>query len=432
MRSVWLFSLAILGLMVVAGGSHGACRYEAWKNGPRCDPGYFPIGVWAQEPRDAGAWAQAGINLYVGLWEGPTTAQLDALRLAGMQALTSQNAAALTYTKALPDQRPVIVGWTLPDEPDNRPEKAPSEIRALFDQMKATDPTRPIFLNLSQGLGWDHGTWAGQGGLFRPERDYPAYLMASDIAAFDIYPMASPRAAVFGDAWRVALGVERLRQYAPPHHVVWNFIETGNIYASVPDRRADPKTIRAEVWMSVLHGSRGIVYFIHGKSQSSPFDARALLQPENVASLSAVAKINAELTSLAEIIQLPPASGAVSLEDILGASPVDYTVRVSNGRIHVFAVGMRAGHTRKGFRTALVDQGLATVIGENRVLRVENGAFADEFDGYEAHLYRIDGAPPQEGKPIDATAPNRAAIPRPGDVAQGTVRPEDWEDRLRF
>ena len=410
----WISFLAAIGIALGAGGSQGACLYEAWKNGPSCSPGYFPIGVWLQEPSDAPAWAQAGINLYVGLWEGPTTAQLDALRLAGMQTLAAQNAAALAYTKALPDGRPVVVGWTLPDEPDNKPKTPPSEVRALFDRIKSADPTRPVYLGLSQGLGWDDATWIGQDGQIRPARDYPAYLVASDIAAFDIYPMTSTRAAVAGDAWRVALGVDRLRQYSPPGRIIWNTIETGNIPDSfcarhwpsstlcraltrllraepaVSDRRAAPKVIRAEVWMSILHGSRGIIYFIHGKSQSSLFDPRALLRPENAEYLLAVTTINAELNSLGAIIQLPSASGLVSLEDVLGTSPVDYTVKASSGRIHIFAVGMRAERTRKCFHTALIAEGSATVIGESRALQIKNGAFSDDFDGFEAHLYRID------------------------------------------
>ncbi|HBZ71041.1 MAG TPA: hypothetical protein DEP35_15435 [Deltaproteobacteria bacterium] len=347
-----------------------------------------------------------------------------------MQTLAAQNAVALAYNRTLLDGRPVVVGWTLPDEPDDEPKTPPPQVRALFDRMKLADPTRPILLNLSPGPGWDDETWIGQGGLIRPERDYPAYLIASDIAAFDIYPMTSARAAISGDAWRVALGVDRLRQYSPPGRIIWNFIETGNIPDSfctrrwpssrlcwalsgllgsepaVPDRRAAPKTIRAEVWMSILHGSWGIIYFIHGKSQSSLFDPRALLRPENAEYLSAVTSINTELKSLGEIIQLPSASGIISIEDILGTSPVDYAVKVSSGCIHIFAVGMRAAHTQKRFHTALMAQGSVTVIGENRVLPIENGAFSDDFDGYEAHLYRIDtGIKPPPVAPIPIRRP---------------------------
>ena len=56
--------------------------YLAWSNGPSPDPGYFPIGVWLQSPGNAEKYKAAGINLYVGLWQGPTEEQLAALREA--------------------------------------------------------------------------------------------------------------------------------------------------------------------------------------------------------------------------------------------------------------------------------------------------------------------------------------------------------------
>jgi len=442
----WISSLAATGIVLGAGGSDATCPYETWRNGPSCKPGYFPVGVWLQDPTDSRAWADAGINLYVGLWDGPTAAQLETLRLAGMQVLAEQNATALAYTEPLSDGRPVIVGWTLPDEPDNKPRTAPSEVRALFDRFKRADPTRPIFLNLSQGLAWDDGTWIGQGGRIRPERDYPAYLAASDIAAFDIYPMASPRAEVSGAAWRVALGVDRLQQYSPPGRIIWNSIETGNVLESscdwfwpfsllcralpglrdepaARDRRAGPKAIRAEVWMSILHGSRGIIYFVHGKSRSSRFDPRALLRPENAEYLSTVSRINAELNSLGAIIQLPPAPGQVSIEDILGSGPVDYAVRASSEGLHIVAVGMRAAPTRKRFRTAFIQEGSVAVIGENRVLPIKDGAFSDDFDGYEAHLYRIESrvASPSQGRVAHGRDPCAHSL-----GSQATCQSNDW------
>ena len=152
--------------------------------------------------------------------------------------------------------------------------------------------------------------------------------------------------------------------------------------------------------MSILHGSRGIVYFVHGKSQSSAFDSRALLRPENAEYLLTVTKINAELNALGSIIQLPPAPGTVELEDMIGGSPVEYTAKTSNGRIHIFSVGMSPQRTRKRFHTALLAEGSVAVIGENRALPIVNGTFSDEFDGYEAHLYQIDTTTASNPPPV--------------------------------
>jgi hypothetical protein len=67
-------------------------RYARWKNGPPADPGYFPIAVWLQDPSNARRFQAAGINLYVGLWKGPTEEQLAALKAAGMPVICERNA----------------------------------------------------------------------------------------------------------------------------------------------------------------------------------------------------------------------------------------------------------------------------------------------------------------------------------------------------
>src|ERR1043165_7154659 len=83
-----------------------------WKNGPSTNETYFPIAVWLQDPKNAARYKAAGINLYVGLWRGPTTNQLAQLQAAGMSLICSQNRTALQNLDS-----PVIVGWMHGDEP---------------------------------------------------------------------------------------------------------------------------------------------------------------------------------------------------------------------------------------------------------------------------------------------------------------------------
>jgi len=404
------------GMLAIAASATPATAsspYDAWSNGPDPSPDYFPIGVWAQRETDAVTWAAAGVNLYVGLWQGPTTQQLDALRAAGVQTIAAQNSVALFYTQKLSDGRPVVVGWALEDEPDNYPKTPASAIQAQAAQWKLNDSTRPLLLNLSQGLGWDDATWVGQGGQIDPAADYPAYLAASDIAAFDIYPSSETHAQVRGQLWRVGLGVDRLFQYRPGQQIVWNVIETGNVYGVTPDRRPTPAQIRAEVWMSIVHGARGIIYFIHGKTSFSDFDDRALLRPENAAYLSAITSLDAELHSLARVINAEPAVGVAAMDDVVGTSPVEFTARASPGVVHVFAVGMRDAATRKRFQISPPADGMVEVLGESRALPLSAGRFEDEFAGYQAHLYRVEPVPePAEALAVGAATGALAALRR--------------------
>src|SRR4051794_2647358 len=79
------------------GGGAAPSVYSAWKHGPSPDPGYFPIGVWLQDPRRAPQFQKAGINLYVALWKGPTEEQLSMLKAAGMRVVCDQNAVGLKH-----------------------------------------------------------------------------------------------------------------------------------------------------------------------------------------------------------------------------------------------------------------------------------------------------------------------------------------------
>src|SRR5688500_15914907 len=59
---------------------YGGPAYHArWPNGLSASVSFVPIGVWMQSPENAERYRDVGINLFVGLWEGPTDVQLDLL-----------------------------------------------------------------------------------------------------------------------------------------------------------------------------------------------------------------------------------------------------------------------------------------------------------------------------------------------------------------
>ena len=229
----------------------------------------FPIGVWLQQPRDAAHYKAAGINLYVGLWQGPTARQLAALKKAGMRAITMQN-------KLGPDPRyrDTIVGWLHQDEPDNAQAHnpkwltkwlgygapvSPKKIAAASRRILAADATRPMFLGLGQGVAWDG--WRGRGSRINHPEDYPAYVRSGDIVAFDIYPIGHPDKAISGRLEYVARGVSRLVEWSRDGQRVWNTVAASGIHV---DRiKLTPSQLRSQVWMSLIHGLRGIVYFVH-------------------------------------------------------------------------------------------------------------------------------------------------------------------------
>jgi hypothetical protein len=354
--------------------------------------------VWLQAPRNAPRYQALGINLYVALWRGPNEEQVAELKRHKMPVICGLNA----YARAHLDE-PTFVGWMHSDEPDNAqsrgrgrgygPPVPPAEIEAAYTKIKAADPTRPVLLNLGQGVAWDG--WRGRGVRTNHPEDYPQYVRGCDIASFDIYPAVHTHKDVAGRLWHVARGVDRLRQWTAGRKVVWNCIECTRI--SNPDVKPTPEQVRAEVWMAVVHGSRGIIYFCH---QFKPQSVEAGLLADE-AMCQAVAGINRQVRELAPVILSPAVDGAASVEAtpagvspelgrVLTTGPVAVTARRHGGATYVFAVRMEATPARATLRVrGLVEGARVAVLGEGRSLSSHGGAFDDAFGPYAVHLYRI-------------------------------------------
>ncbi len=366
----------------VAGNAYGR-----WANGPDEGEAFFPIAVWLQNPAKAPQYKAAGFNTYVGLWKGPTELQLNQLKSAGMKVVCHQNDVALAR---LDDK--TIIGWMHGDEPDNAqslgkgkgygPPILPAKIIADYKQIKANDPSRPVVLNLGQGVAWDG--WYGRGVRTNHPEDYPEYVKGCDIASFDIYPAAHSKPQVAGKLWYVARGVERLMKWTDGRKVVWNCIECTRIQN--PTKKATPHQVRAEVWMSIIHGSMGLIYFVH--EWQPRFNESAILADPEM--LGAITGINKQIAELAPVLNSPTVADGVKAATTNPDVPIAVMMKRHKGAVYVFAVGMRNGRTKAGFKIAEpTGTKEIEVLGENRKLICQNGIFEDDFAAWDVHLYKI-------------------------------------------
>jgi len=368
------------------GANASANPYAQWENGPPHSADFFPIAVWLQSPGNAKRYRQAGINTYVGLWRGPTDEQLAELKKADMKVICHQNKTALMHV-----DDPTIIGWMHGDEPDNAqslgegkgygPPILPQKIIEDYTEIRQADPTRPVILNLGQGVAWDG--YYGRGVRTNHPEDYPEYIKGCDIASFDIYPAVHDKPEIAGNLWFVANGVERMIKWAEGKKVVWNCIECTRI--SNPEKKATPHQVKCEVWMSIIHGSMGLIYFVH--EWEPKFDESALLNDAGM--LSAVTAINRQITELAPVLNSPTIEDAASVSSSNEAVPVDMMVKKHDGAIYLFAAGMRGDKTTATF-TLRQAEGIKTaeVIGENRTIALNDGVFKDDFEAWDVHLYK--------------------------------------------
>jgi hypothetical protein len=391
--------LALTAMTAVALDDPIAYRAQ-WSNGLPADTSFFPIAVWLQSPSNATAYQAAGVNLYIGLWQGPTQSQIDGLSAAGMKVICDQNSFALNNLGTCGD---VIVGWMHGDEPDNAqwngssydPCIDPSVIVDDYNTWAVADPTRPVYLNLGQGVSYT--TWIGRGDCTGRTDMYPDYIQGCDIVSYDIYPVNSSYAEVEGNLWYVAKGVDSLRMWSGDQKPVWCWIECTAIDTlPVPT----PYQVKAEVWMALVHGARGFGYFCH--SWYPGFREAAWLADSAMA--AAISAVNQRIHALAPVLN---GSGEVTVGVVSSnaAVPVDVLAREHGGFTYVFAVAMRDGNTNATFQLPAVSGTAAVeVLDEGRSLEAVDGEFGDTFAGYGVHLYKVD-ASAAASRPVAALVP---------------------------
>jgi len=365
--------------------------FSQWENGLPSDPSYFPIAVWLQNPINASRFKSVGINLYVGLWKGPTEEQLKVLAEAGMPVICSQSRVGLANK-----DNPIIVGWMHGDEPDNAQlvrdpatgreyyggPVPPQNIVDDYQKMRSLDPTRPILLNLGQGVANDE--WIGRGSGAHIS-DYLTYVKGGDIISYDVYPVVGinkPDGENY--LWYVAKGVSRLMEWTEGKKIIWNCIECTRIGSET--KKATPHQVRAEVWMSIIHGSRGLIWFVH--EWKPKFNEHALLDDPEM--LPAVTKINNQIHELAPVINSPSIDDLVTVKSSDPEVPVAIMIKRYKQSIYIFAVGMRNSPTTATFEIkASSPKQIANVLWEDRAIKLENSKFSDEFKPYDVHIYII-------------------------------------------
>lgn len=383
--------------------SNGNDYFDQWQNGLPTDQDYFPIAVWLQSPGRAQSYKDIGINLYIGLWQGPTETQLNQLEAVNMAVICNQNQYALDNLQRYQD---TIVGWMYIDEPDNAQKwdgsdewgrcYLPSELVDIYDDIVAHDPTRPVYVNFGQGVveGTGYlGRWYLDEAHLGPGNDYSGenyskyYTEASeaaDILSFDIYPIASGYGSE--NLWYVGQGISNLKNWSLEEKPTWCWIETTRISGTV---KPTTEQVRAEVWMAIINGATGIGYFCHEFSPS--FNEDALLDDTEMR--DAVAAINQEVQDFAPVLNSGLKDSSVSITATTDAETgITILTKFYQDRLYLFTINgqetsLDATFTIDGLEDPNSE---VEVLGENRTITCANGHFSDSFSAYTIHRYRIE------------------------------------------
>lgn len=375
----------------------GSAYYNQWPNGPSPsgDPGYFPIGVWYQNPSTAEGYKALGVNLFVAL---PRHASESELAVAGMSVfylgVHKRMAIASERDKLLATWGPITKAWGQIDEPDNAQELPegkgygpcvpPPQVIDVYNMYRQYEPTRPVYLGVGKSVDdftQKHYHHPLRGSCNGHYEDYPGYIQGSDIVSYDSYPIN-----VSKPLWYVAKGMDELRAWANYKKPVYEAVETTAIQATAG--KPSPEQVKSEVWMLIIHGGMGVIYFCH--IFTPVMDPAGMLH--DPAMSSAVAGIDRQISSLAPVLNTPSIANGVRVSSSNPNTPVDMMLKRWNGSTYLFTVAARPG----GAATVTFKlrdfppRSMAVVLDENRQIDISNGSFQDEFaKEYEVHIYQI-------------------------------------------
>lgn len=264
------------------------------------------------------------------------------------------------------------------------PRQWPERTKEVYQKIKSADPSRPVFMTFTGYFHPHFSKWSEQ------ERRslYPAYIEATDVVGFDIYP-------IYGwnkPEW-IHLVYEATAQLTgmAGELPVYAWIETskGGQYTGPLENQKEVtgRHIRAEVWMALCGGATAIGYFTHvWKPAYSQFGV-----PEE--NQQALKEINDQLTRLAPAILATRETEKLRVE-VPEKARLAAFLTTHEGFAYIFAVNYDPEEkpvTAKFILSGLADSvsGPVEVVDEDRSLPLSDRQFVDNFGPLGVHIYRI-------------------------------------------
>lgn len=345
---------------------------------------FFPLMNFYQSPQSFDNAVSMGLNAYFMPGNKPPPKEyLDLLHEKGLYGIVPFDEATVGH--------PALLAWVQPHEPEKqflagKAEMSPESMLAAYRRCKEADPSRPVVLDFAPTFM----TALELGKDMSPEKKreiYPAYARAADIVTYNVYPVWGHNRPDKLD-W-VAEAADDLKALVGSDKPFFAMIETTTGWREIPPEEQKPlshQDVRAEVWMAVIRGATGVIYFTH---RFKPTFSEHGLDAERHAAIKAV---NERLTRLAPAILAAPAGVAVRMT-MAGDLPCHLKATKHQGAVYVFAqnIDMKRRTGKATFTVAGLKAATAIeVIDENRTLTAGDGTFTDEFGPLAEHVYRLE------------------------------------------
>lgn len=304
---------------------------------------FFPLMSWGGCPETYETSLRAGLNLFAENPCGGLRAQLDAL-------------AGRALSAAGPDDEPAdgpgLVGSFHPDEADGRGLRGAS--------LPAPPAAGLRFLTLSNHV------YSGAAPLPQGRGMYPGLVAASDVVGLDLYPLQEwCRPDRLADVYLAQRELARLARGKP----TFQWIEAAGMRCPGGATAVTPETVRAEAWLAVAGGARGLGFFPPGAWTGEVGET--------------IAEVASAVRYLGPALLSPPVPAATEP----AGGPVWAGARRFGGALYAVAVNASYAPTRAAVRLPGLAGRPLTVVGEGRTVTPAGEVFRDAFEPLAAHLY---------------------------------------------
>jgi hypothetical protein len=299
--------------------------------------------VWAQCPWAYDLALAAGINVFMGSC-GSAEEQIAALR---------GRALSITPVETRADG-PGVIGFHHVDEAD--------ATLARVEDLPVLPPSkvsrRPTFLTLTNHF------FSGSSPLPQGREMYPGMIERAEMVGFNLYPLQTwCRRVTLQAVFEAQRELVALAKGKP----TYQWIEAGPMeFCAGLD--PSPALVRAETWLAIAGGARGIGWF--PGVWSAPVAAE-------------IKRLSGEIAALAPALLGDDGEAVVTPSDTL----VRAGVKRWNGATYVIAVNSWTKPQKVRIRVSGLTAGSVRVFGEKRTLKVRNGAFVDSLRGLRARIY---------------------------------------------
>jgi len=304
----------------------------------------FPRMVWRQCPTYYPTSLGAGINLFLGVACSNPEEQFD--RLAG-KAMSTVDASTPGISG------PGLVGWHLPDEAD-------MSVRVPANLPRPQGQGRVTFLTVT-----DH--FSQRAAAHDSGREiYNEFFARADVIGFDTYPVEGRcKPEQIDNVYWMQREIASLARGKP----TFQWIEAGPMEHCRDNVDPTPAVVRAETWLAIAGGAKGIGYFPDWWEETIRNEVRLT---------------NREILALAPALLSPAVKANWSAD-----GPVRIAARRYNGATYVIAANSSTSEATASFSVPGLGGRSLRVFRDGRVVKPLGDLVADKLPGLGVAVYVV-------------------------------------------